>query len=257
MSTYVLVHGSWHGAWCWYKITPRLEAAGHKVVVPDMPSHGRDWTPPGQATMQMFVDTITKVLDAEPDPVVLVVHSRGGIPVAQAAEERAEKIRTLVYLAAYLPPVGNLAALAQSSQGWARNTESLVYSNLDLDREAGWDMLRQQAFREVLYADCAEEDIALCNALLVPEPRGPHSPTETPLRTTQERYGRIPKIYIELTQDKAIAWEAQKRMYTAFPPQRVLTIEASHSAYFSRPDELTEKILIAGGDRTAEPHRAR
>ena len=51
MSTYVLIHGSWHGAWCWYKITPRLEAAGHKVVVPDMPSHGRDWRPPGPVTM--------------------------------------------------------------------------------------------------------------------------------------------------------------------------------------------------------------
>jgi hypothetical protein len=109
----------------------------------------------------------------------------------------------------------------------------------------------------VLYADCTDEDIALCNALLTPEPRGPHSPTETPLRTTQERYGRIPKVYIELTQDKAIAWEAQKRMYTAFAPERVLTIEASHSAYFSRPGELTEKILIAGGDRTAEPRSVR
>jgi pimeloyl-ACP methyl ester carboxylesterase len=257
MSTYVLVHGSWQGAWCWYKITPRLEAAGHKVIVPDMPSHGRDWTPPDRATMRMFVDTITKILDAEQEPVVLVVHSRGGVPVTQAAEETPEKIRTLVYLAAYLPPVGSLPALAQSSQGWARNTESLVYSNLDLDREAGWDMLRQPAFREVLYADCSDEDIALCNALLTPEPRGPDSPTETPLRTTQERYGRIPKVYIELTRDKAIAWEAQKRMYRAFPPQRVLTIEASHSAYFSRPDELTEKILIAGGDRSAEPHGVR
>ena len=43
MSTYVLVHGSWHGAWCWFKITARLRAAGHTVVVPDMPGHGRDF----------------------------------------------------------------------------------------------------------------------------------------------------------------------------------------------------------------------
>ena len=37
MSTYVLVHGSWHAAWCWYKITARLQAAGHKAIVPDLP----------------------------------------------------------------------------------------------------------------------------------------------------------------------------------------------------------------------------
>jgi hypothetical protein len=46
-----------------------------------------------------------------------------------------------------------------------------------------------------------------------------------------------------------VTWPAQKRMYLATPCERVLTIEASHSAYFSKPDELAEKILIAGGDR--------
>ncbi len=114
MSTYLLIHGSWHGAWCWYKITARLEAAGHTVIVPDLPSHGRDWTPPGQLTMQDYVDTVTRILDAAAEPVVLVVHSRNGIVAAQAAEARPERIRTLVYLASYLPPIGDTAPLAQS-----------------------------------------------------------------------------------------------------------------------------------------------
>jgi pimeloyl-ACP methyl ester carboxylesterase len=249
MSTYVLIHGSWHGAWCWYKITPRLEAAGHKVVVPDMPSHGRDWTPPGQVTMQDYVDTITSILDAEQEPVVLVVHSRGGISVTQAAEERPEKIRTLVYLAAYLPPSGDAPPLGGSRQGgWAHDPESLTVPNVEVNREAGWDMLRREVFRECLYADCSDEDVALAYALLMPEPRGPHSPTETPIRTTRENFGRVPRVCIELTLDKAVSCPAQKRMYTATPCERVLSIEASHSAYFSQPDELTRKILTAGGD---------
>lgn len=91
MSTYVLIHGFWHGAWCWHKITPRLEKAGHKVIVPDMPGHGRDWTPPGQVTMRDYVDTITGTLDAEEEPVTLVAHSRNGIVASQAAEERPGK----------------------------------------------------------------------------------------------------------------------------------------------------------------------
>ncbi len=44
MSTYVLIHGSWHGAWCWYKIIPLLAQAGHTAIVLDLPGHGRDWT---------------------------------------------------------------------------------------------------------------------------------------------------------------------------------------------------------------------
>ena len=45
MSTFVLIHGSWHGAWCWYKVMPRLERAGHRVLAFDLPSLGRDKTP--------------------------------------------------------------------------------------------------------------------------------------------------------------------------------------------------------------------
>jgi pimeloyl-ACP methyl ester carboxylesterase len=44
MSTFVLVHGAWHGAWCWYKIIPLLEEAGQKVVALDLPSLGMDRT---------------------------------------------------------------------------------------------------------------------------------------------------------------------------------------------------------------------
>ncbi len=42
MSTYVLIHGAWHGGWCWNKVVPLLEQAGHKVIAPDLPSHGKD-----------------------------------------------------------------------------------------------------------------------------------------------------------------------------------------------------------------------
>lgn len=248
MSTYVLIHGSWHAAWCWYKITARLKAAGHKVIVPDMPGHGRDWTPPGEITMRDFVDVITGILDAEDGPVVLVVHSRNGIVASQAAEERPEKIRMMVYLAAYLPTIGEAPPLAVSKDGWARNSESLSLAHTDVDLGAGWDMLQRESFREVLYADCQDEDVELAYALLTREPRGPQSPTNSPIRTTPERFGRIPKVYIELTQDQAVSWPAQKRMYEATPCDRVFTIHSSHSAYFSQPDQLTRHILTAGGD---------
>jgi pimeloyl-ACP methyl ester carboxylesterase len=250
MSIYVLVHGSWHGAWCWYKVAARLRAARHTVIVPDMPGHGRDWHPPGSLTMQDYVDTLTAILDAAAEPVVLVVHSRNGIVASQAAEARPDRIRKLVYLASYLAPIGDTPALAQSRDGWARDPDSLLWARqgVVVDRKGGWDMLKRDVFREALYADCSEDDIALAYALLTPEPRGPNSPTETPLRTTAGNFGRIPRIYIELTQDRAVSWGAQKRMYQATPCERVLTIEASHSAYFSQPDQLAKQILVAGDD---------
>lgn len=159
-----------------------------------------------------------------------------------------EKIRTLVYLAAYLSPIGDTTPLALSKDGWARNSESPSLPYIEVNHEAGWDMLQRQAFREVLYADCPDEDVELADALLTPEPRGPQSPSNSRIRTTPENFGRIRRIYIELTQDQAVSWPAQKRMYEATPCERVLTIHSSHSAYFSHPDQLKKHILSAGGD---------
>jgi pimeloyl-ACP methyl ester carboxylesterase len=235
MSTYVLIHGSWHGAWCWYKIVPRLQAAGHKVIAIDLPSHGRDRTPACEVTMESYSDAICRVLDAEPEPVILVGHSRGGLAITAAAEARPAKIHSLVYLAAFLIPTGEtIVPLAFS------DTDALIMPNLDINQEEGWDMLRREAFRVALYADCSEDDVALAEALLAPEPI---APTNTPLATTEANFGRVRRVYVELLQDRAVSPALQRRMYTAMPCDRVLSIDAGHSAYFSRPDELTATLL--------------
>jgi pimeloyl-ACP methyl ester carboxylesterase len=235
MSTYVLIHGSWHGAWCWYKIAARLEAAGHTAIAIDLPSHGRDWTPAKEVTMQSYVDAICAVLDAQQEPVILVGHSRGGLAITQAAEARSGKIKSLVYLAAFLIPNGEtIFPLATTDR------DSLILPNLDIDREAGSDMLRRSAFKDALYADCSEEDVALATSLLTPEPL---RPSATPIEVTEQRYGGIPRVYIELLQDRAVSHALQRRMLSRVPCQTVLQIDAGHSAYFSKPDELAGHLL--------------
>lgn len=237
MSSYILVHGSWHGAWCWYKIAPRLEAAGHWVSAIDLPGHGRDHTPPGNVTMQDYVDCIGRAIDEADEPVILVGHSRGGIAITQAAEAHVEKISRLVYLAAFLVPNGEtILPLFLSDAG------SLIRPNVIVNREEGWDMLKREIFSEALYADCSDE-LGLANALLTPEPS---APTATPIRTTAERWGSIPRTYIHLRQDFAVSAALQERMFTTTPCERVITMDTSHSAYFSAPDELTAHLISIG-----------
>ena len=64
MSTFVLVHGAFHGGWCWHKIVARLEARGHTVFAPDMPGHGTDRTPIADVTMPDIVAKMAAVIDA-------------------------------------------------------------------------------------------------------------------------------------------------------------------------------------------------
>lgn len=234
MANFVLIHGSWHGAWCWYQIVPRLLAVGHRAVAPDMPAHGRDWRTHKEVTLEDYVTRAAEAIRSQPGPTIVVAHSRGGIVASRLAELYPERVAKLVYLAAFLLPDGHrVLEYAQQDSG------SRVRDNLDVNAEQGWDMLRRDAFREVLYEDCSDADIALCESLLTPEPL---APTLTPLKLSAERYGRVPRVYIELTRDRAVSPALQRRMYTAMPCETVMRIDSSHSAYFSAPDELASRL---------------
>jgi pimeloyl-ACP methyl ester carboxylesterase len=103
MWTYVLIHGAWHGGWCWRKVVPLLEAKGHRALAPDLPGHGNDGTPAASVTLKSYADRICEIARAEPEQVILVGHSMGGIAITQAAENCPKKIGALVYLCAFLP----------------------------------------------------------------------------------------------------------------------------------------------------------
>lgn len=240
MSNFVLVHGSWHGAWCWYKVVARLRALGHHVDAVDLPGHGRDRTAPSEITLDSYTERVAEAIDRAPGPVVLVAHSRGGIPASQVAEQRCDRIGRLVYLAAYLLADGETVL-----DHAVHDSDSLVLPNLVFDEAGTWDMLRSEAFEAALYADCSADDLALAHLLLTPEPA---VPSRTPIAITQERYGSVPRVYIELLQDRAVSLMLQRRMQAQMPCTDVRSIDAGHSAYFSAPDELTGHLVeIAAG----------
>ena len=238
MSTYLLIHGSWHGGWCWYKVLPRLEKAGHRVVAPDLPSLGMDRTPIAQISLDIWTNSVCQLLDAQAEPAILVGHSRGGILISQAAEKRPEKVKTLVYLAAYL--LRNGEALLQVAQEYG---SSMVLPNLLLAEDQSYATVREAALKEAFYGECSDDDIALARLLLVPEAL---SPSATPIRITESNFGRVPRVYIECLRDKAIPPALQKKMYTALPCQKDISLDTDHSPFFSAPDELVTHLLSLG-----------
>jgi pimeloyl-ACP methyl ester carboxylesterase len=235
MSTFVFVHGSWHGGWCWYKVASRLKKAGHKVLAPDLPSLGRDRTPHSQVSLETWTRSVCRILDAQDEPVILVGHSRAGIIISQAAEQRPEKVKTLVYLTAFLLRDGE--SIFQVLQD---DAVSLVRPNLVVSEDRTSATVREEAVEEVFYGECPEEDRALARSLLVPEPL---APIATPIRITEANFGRVPRVYIECRRDKALAPATQKKMYTALPCQRVMSIDTDHSSFLSAPDALTTHLL--------------
>ena len=121
MARFVLVHGAWHGAWCFDALARDLAAAGHEVDTFDLPGHGSDATPHDEVTLDTYAQRVAEVIGQDGEPVVLVGHSMGGIVVTQAAELVPERIARLVYLTAFLPKDGEslqyLAGLPREPRG--------------------------------------------------------------------------------------------------------------------------------------------
>lgn len=231
----ILLHGSWHGAWCWYKVAPRLRATGHNVHVPDLPAHGRNWRfARGRTTLNDMASHVCDILDKLHEPALIVAHSRGGIVASTVAEMRPHAIHGCVYLAAYM-----LRNKEKVADYFRMDKDSLVRKHIHIDRMRLTDSLARDAQRPTLYEDCDEADVELAHSLLTPEPS---LPALTRLRLTDANYGSVPRHYIELTQDRAVTLELQRAMVANSPCVSVSTIEASHSAYFSCADELASTI---------------
>lgn len=101
--TFILVHGAWHGGWCWEAVETRLRAEGFETVAPTLSGAG-------DTTLADHVEEIVGLIDATPGPLVLVGHSYGGMVITGASAARPERIARLVYLDALVPADGESVA---------------------------------------------------------------------------------------------------------------------------------------------------
>ena len=234
MNTYLLVHGAWHGAWCWHKLMSRLEKMGHTVLAPDLPALGRDRTPVNRVSLAMWREHVCRIVDSLPEQVVLVGHSRGGIVISEVAEHRPQRIRTLVYVTAFLARNGEcLFDLAGSDEA------SLVPPNMVMSDDKSSSTIRREALRDTFYGECSDDDVALARLCVQAEPT---VPLATPVKVSDANFGSVPRVYVECLRDKAIPISLQRKMHAALPCRQVLAIDTDHSPFLSRPDELAAHL---------------
>ena len=165
----------------------------------------------------------------------IVVHSRYGVLASNLAQQMPDRIERVIYLASYMIPSG-----ARAGDYFRQDKGSLIRPHVSINKRKLIDRLAPEIYRDGLYHDCSEDDIALASSLLCDEPL---RPALKKLSLTSDRYGRVPKGYIRLTEDRAVTLALQDKCLNETPVDRVEDIHSSHSAYFSKPDELVEKIL--------------
>jgi pimeloyl-ACP methyl ester carboxylesterase len=236
LANFVLIHGAWHGGWCWDEVAPRLRAAGHTVAAPDLPGMGNDKTDLDSVNLSTWTMFVSDLVVQSFEPVVLVGHSRGGIVISEVAQLIPDRIQSLVYLAAFLVPndktLADMLALVPG--------RPVAQNVIVMDEGGVTSTILPQKVAPVFYNTTAEPLAARASKLVGREPM---MSFVTPVKTTAARFGRVKRAYIECTQDNAIPIELQREMQKALPCKPVVTLDTDHSPFFSAPDDLSRALI--------------
>jgi pimeloyl-ACP methyl ester carboxylesterase len=245
VTDFVLVHGGWHGAWCWAFLVDELAARGHRAVTVDLPAESpsagaaacaevvlaalQGETPPPAATTPEQWRTRREGVPPPGEDVVLVGHSLAGltIPLVAAADRR---IRHLVYLAAMLPDPGRSVADGgrQTVRGLGRGL---------VQHEDGSSSWRPAAAVEILYPDSPPQRAAWAAARL----RRQHWRATTEV-TPLAAWPDVPATYIRCADDAVIDADWARRAMPERLGVEPVTLPGDHCPFLSRPAELADLL---------------
>ena len=232
--TIVLVHGAFSNGQVWGYVAGRLQAAGHPVVTVDLP--GRPGAPMAadQVSLDLYRDTVVQALNSVSGQAILVGHSFAGIVIAAAAEQVPEKIRTLVFVAAYLPQDGDsLLSLAQQDH------DAKIGPQLTIDKERGIAVVDYAARAELFANDGPAPLKAKLPDLILDEPA---APLVTPVHVTDERFGRVDRIYVHTGVDQVISPAFQARMVARTPVRKTVSLQTGHLPFLTDVEGMAQAI---------------
>ncbi len=237
-TAFVLVHGSWHGGWCWKRVLPLLRAKGHDAYAPTLTGVGeRAHLMSREICVQTHVNDVLGLIEAEELPsVVLVGHSYAGNVITVVADQMEQRrsgvLRHLVYLDAGIPdPGGSWSAPHPPAVVAARIEEAKATNGLSLPppdasvfgldgEDRDWVNRRQtpQPFR--LYQDRLDFDA--------------------------EHVAKLPRTFIDCNHPPLATIDASRIRVRQEPGWQVFEMDCGHDPMVNRPQELAALLLKIG-----------
>lgn len=231
--TYVLVHGAWHGGWCWRRVADRLRAAGHTVFTPTQTGLGeRKHLLSAAITPETFTSDIVNLIEHEDlADVFLVGHSFAGRSISGAADCMPERLRRLVYLDAGLPQSGK-----SSFDGMAPDVRA---ARLEAARQFSGGLSIPPPPPSA-FGVTEPADVAWLQRSLTPHPTATYT---MPMVLNHPLGNSVPVTFIRCT-DPPYANMAKSAEYARSRSDwQYLEIATGHDAMISAPAELTEMLL--------------
>jgi pimeloyl-ACP methyl ester carboxylesterase len=229
MSTFALVHGAWHGSWCWERLTPELEALGHRVITMDLPVDD------SSASFDDYADVVCGALSDDADGAPLLVgHSLAGVTVPLVAAQRP--VRRVVYLCA-MPPIPGLPFAQQMSQESAMLDPDYTRGLGEADSEGRYAWIDKDLARFHLFGDCDDGTVSSAFERLRPQAVSPYA---VPCSLTA--LPTAASTYVVCTEDQIVNPEWSRRIAHEWLGADLIEMPGSHSPFLSRPADLAKLL---------------
>lgn len=233
MATFVLVHGAWHGGWCWARVTPRLRDAGHDVYTPTLTGFGeRSHLLTPEVGLELNITDIANVLEWENlDNVILVAASYAGMVTTCVADRMPERIAALVYQNAFIAADG--VAQHDLLPDWRRE---MIEQEL-AEAEDSWRMPPPDP---KLFGVTDADDIAWIAAKMAPQSA---KTFQDKARLTGAHEAIANRTYIRATGYPNTTFDRYLAEAQSDPAWRVEVLETSHDAMITAPDDIVRILL--------------
>jgi pimeloyl-ACP methyl ester carboxylesterase len=228
--TFVLVHGAWHGGWCWRRVCDLLEKHGHKVFTPTMTGLGeRSHLMSKEIVLDTHIADVVNVIKWEElRSICLVAHSYGGFPASGALEQVADRVSSVVFVDAFLPEDGQ-KSLDVASEFSRKGT---------LEAVAKGEVSRPAPKAETFHVN--EQDRAWVDSKLTPQPVGV---ALQPIKLTGAREKIAKKTYIRAPLYPQPAFDRYYAGKKAAASWRTYEVDGGHDVMVDRPQRLVEILL--------------
>ena len=233
MATFVLVHGAWHGGWCWWKVAPLLRAAGHEVYTTTLTGLGeRAHLGTPQTDLDTHIQDVVGVLECEElVGVVLVGHSYAGMVITGVADRAPGRLAHLVHLDAYVPAVGQAVVdiFPAGAQRWPAEADAHGDGwRFPPPDPAGWRITD-------------DADLRRLRTHLVAHPL---ASVLQPLRLTRPPGAGLPRTYIYCAEKAAPdSFTAAAARVRTDPAWRYRELPTGHEAMITMPRETADLLL--------------
>lgn len=230
--TFVLVHGAWHGGWCWRKVAANLRDRGHTVLTPTLTGLGeRSHLMSESITIETCIDDIANLMKWEDlSDVVLVGHSFGGIMVSGVADRLPERVRQLIYLDAVMLEDGRSSLSLSPKEVAEARVEAARVSSGGLSLPAP---------KASAFGVTDDEQARWLESRLTPHP---FRTLTSPMRLAHPLGNGLPAGYILCTDPLYQPLEASHAWVRA-AGWKVIEFETGHDAMVTKPDELSELFI--------------